>query len=147
MEETICWDSSQTPAQNARRVLPPLVAAYFQAGRAVASAPVEPAGLHRFRLEGKRLRYTMELFKPVYSAGLDNYLKLLRGAQTRLGEFNDCMAARALLAQLPGSPVQKKRVTGYLEKHAAELYAEFQRYWREDVDQIERRWIRYVSRA
>jgi CHAD domain-containing protein len=145
MAEKIRWDSGQTALENARRKLPPLIAAYFAAGRVVATQPVEPRNMHRFRLEGKRLRYTMELFKPVYGTGFDHYLELLRGAQTRLGDLNDCTAAKALLEQLPGSPEEKKTAFQFLEGRTATKYTDFQQYWREEVDGMERRWTRYVD--
>src|SRR5579884_2208612 len=65
------WEEKRPVAENARAHLPTLLREYFQAGRELVAARPAPADLHAFRLRTKRLRYTLELFAPVYGARLD----------------------------------------------------------------------------
>lgn len=147
MAKRIRFDASLTAGENARRMLPLRIAAYFAAGRTVAAEAADARDLHRFRLEGKRLRYTMELFAPCYGPGWNRYLTLLRGAQTWLGDLNDCDAAMRLLAEIEVGPGHRRKAARFLKTRSAELYAGFQRFWREDVDApgVERRWSAYAT--
>lgn len=139
-------DPSLTPEENAARMLPPLVSAYFEAGRKVASEPAEPTDLHRFRLEGKRLRYAMELFAPCYGRAFDRYLDLLRKAQTWLGDFNDCDATARLLDDMIIATRQRRKALTFLKRQSVELYDGFQKFWKHDVDAtgVEKRWTTYM---
>jgi CHAD domain-containing protein len=84
-------------AVNAREVLPKMARKYFQAGRDAVSGKRPPDELHGFRLETKRFRYTLELFRPVYGPQLDRYLKALHHLQGALGKVSDCQAIRRVL--------------------------------------------------
>ena len=77
---------AQSVAANAREVLPKLAKKYFQAGRDAVSEKRPPDELHAFRLETKRFRYTLELFRPVYGPQLKRYLKALHGVARRARE-------------------------------------------------------------
>lgn len=46
--------------------------------------------LHAMRIAAKRLRYTIEIFSPLYESELKDYLKALRQTQELLGEIHDC---------------------------------------------------------
>ena len=84
-------------AANAREVLPKLARKYFEAGRDAVSEKRAPDELHGFRLETKRFRYTLELFRPVYGPQLDRYLKSLHQLQGALGKVSDYQAIRRVL--------------------------------------------------
>ena len=56
-----------------------------------------PEELHGFRLETKRFRYTLELFRPLYGPNLDRYLKALRELQGALGKVSDYQAIQRVL--------------------------------------------------
>ena len=88
---------SQSAAENARMVLPKMARKYFEAGRKVIGGERPPEELHAFRLETKRFRYTLELFRPLYDAELDLYLKALRGLQGALGDVSDYQAIERVL--------------------------------------------------
>src|SRR5215813_9833894 len=95
------WDALLSPAANARRLLPPMAAAYFAEGRAVLAEADEPAKLHRLRLLSKRMRYTLELFRPVYGPGLEERLDVLKSLQDVLGDTNDAVISAQLIEYLP----------------------------------------------
>src|SRR5579863_8212648 len=106
------WDGSKGPAQNASVKLPELSKRYFRAGHALLRGTPSPEALHRFRLETKRFRYTLELFRPCYGPGLDRRLAKLREIQTHLGEISDCSATIGLVgqSQKPFSAFLKRRM-------------------------------------
>ncbi len=45
---------------------------------------------HAMRIAAKRLRYTMELFKPIYDGGLDRVIEAIKQVQSLLGDVHDC---------------------------------------------------------
>ena len=45
---------------------------------------------HAMRIAAKRLRYTMELFKPIYEGGLDRGIEAIKQVQSLLGDVHDC---------------------------------------------------------
>ena len=52
--------------------------------------PEDRAGHHAMRIELKRLRYTMEICRPLYGGRLDQLLEAVKPLQTLLGEIHDC---------------------------------------------------------
>ncbi|MFV8818797.1 CHAD domain-containing protein [Haliea sp. E17] len=57
---------------------------------------------HALRKRGKKSRYAMEFFSSLWQgAAADLYLKQLEQLQDRLGEANDAVVARKLIASLP----------------------------------------------
>jgi CHAD domain-containing protein len=91
-------DASQTAARNARTLLPKMARRYFAAGRKAIGQKTPPDELHAFRLETKRFRYTLELFRPLYGPTLERYLDQLRELQSALGKVSDCQAIQRVLA-------------------------------------------------
>lgn len=55
--------------------------------------------LHAMRIEAKRLRYTVEIFAPLYEGGLKPQLQALRATQDAAGEIHDCDVWVAYLPQ------------------------------------------------
>jgi CHAD domain-containing protein len=145
----VTWDERADPTANARRELPQLAASYFAQVRALLADDPSPAKLHRIRLLTKRLRYTLELFRPCYGPALEKRLAALRRIQQLLGEFNDCTAAGRLLSRSrsTASP-QRARLLRYLEERAAVKAQEFRRDWAEvfDAPGQERWWTGYLAR-
>ncbi|MCK5272316.1 MAG: CHAD domain-containing protein, partial [Sedimentisphaerales bacterium] len=45
---------------------------------------------HLMRIAAKRLRYTLEICRTVYSGRLDNIIKAIKKLQTLLGDIHDC---------------------------------------------------------
>ena len=105
--------------RNARRQLPPLVQAYFARVRELLAADPPPAELHAIRLATKRLRYSLELFRPCYGPGLETRLAALQSLQQILGEVNDCVAAERLLEDLLPATPARSRAEQFLRRSAA----------------------------
>src|SRR5579872_6812843 len=145
----IHWNEKLGAAQNARRQFPALVSAYFAEGREVLGNSPKAAELHALRLLTKRLRYTLELFRPCYGPGLRVRLAALRRIQQCLGEINDCVTAGAVLAASPRkSALQRKRLEHFLEERSQTLIEQFRREWTEvfDAPGRERWWTAYLDR-
>jgi CHAD domain-containing protein len=142
------WDPSKSGAENAKLVLPPLASQFFEAGRKVVEEEFAPADLHPFRLETKRFRYTLELFRPCYGAGLERRLTSLRQIQQYLGEISDCLTTRDLIKDKRAGGSRQTAFLGFLNARAATRAAEFRQYWRETFDRAgqERWWTDYLSR-
>jgi CHAD domain-containing protein len=126
-------------AENARAVLPRMVKKYFEAGRE-ALRPQSPLDeLHRFRIATKRLRYTLELFRPVYGPNLDRYLQALRGVQTTLGKLSDLHTIDIMLA---GGRALQPGIQRALKQQRKEL----RRQWRAfDAGGELKRWKTYLA--
>jgi CHAD domain-containing protein len=137
------WDERRGAAANARSMLPRLVSDYFSEVRGFLSEDHPPAGFHRMRLAAKRLRYTLELFRPCYSSGFDERLATLKDLQDSLGEVNDAVATRKLLGRDAG---RKERA--FLKKRAAHKAREFRKHWAETFDAPGRElwWTTYLAR-
>ena len=136
------WNGSATAGENAVAGLPGLARKYFRAGRILLRGTPSPATLHRFRLETKRFRYTIELFRLCYGPGLDLRLEKLREIQVHLGEISDCSATIELLdrADAPFAAFLKRRM-------AAKIGA-LHTYWQETFDAAGQEiwWMHYLKR-
>ena len=145
----IAWNPRASAAENARRFLPRLLREYFALGRELVAAHTAPAQLHALRLATKRLRYTLELFKPVYGPGLLDRIAALRALQQILGEINDTAAGHRVLTQIFPEPLpERERVIQFLTERGNVKATEFRRHWAETFDAPgrERWWTDYLSR-
>jgi CHAD domain-containing protein len=142
------WNALLGAAANARHRLPDLVSAYFRAGREFLASRPALAQLHELRLATKRLRYTLELFRPCYGPALDRYMTDLHDLQQALGQLNDCVASRNLLARaMPPSPLRDK-LERFLDREIAVRAREVRRVWTEQLDATGREvaWVKYLAR-
>ena len=105
--------------------------------------------LHAMRIAAKRLRYTMEVFAPLYQDELKQQLKTARNVQTMLGDIHDCDVwveylpqfldeekARAMEYYGHTRPLSRlKPGILYLQQerqdHRMELYEEFVKLWQQ----------------
>ena len=145
----VAWDERAGAAVNARRELPQLAASYFARVRALLADDPSAPKLHRLRLLTKRLRYTLELFRPCYGPGLDTRLAALRRIQQSLGEVNDSAAAGRLVSKsMSAASPQRARILHFLEERAAAKAEEFRKDWSEvfDAPGQERWWTTYLAR-
>jgi CHAD domain-containing protein len=110
-------------ADAARSILPGMVDELFGAGRDATKAGASYHRMHRFRLLTKRVRYTLEVFAPVYGARAAPVLEPLKGLQEKLGSINDCAATLEVLGQHRAASRAVKRL-------AREREAEFRAYWK-----------------
>jgi CHAD domain-containing protein len=61
--------------------------------------------LHQVRICFKKLRYTCELYEPLYGSEMKDRLKALKGAQEALGDWNDVRVLRDYVQELSeGAP-------------------------------------------
>ncbi len=142
------WNERSGAAVNARRRLPRMMSEYFAEVRDALADKQSPAHLHRIRLASKKVRYTLELFRPCYGAvGFDARLKALKDVQTSLGDVNDAVAVSRLLATLmPHSP-GRHALRALLKQRAAKKAEEFRAHWTErfDAPGQERWWTDFLG--
>jgi CHAD domain-containing protein len=62
----------------------------FLAYHEIIFDPEKVTELHEMRIAAKRLRYTMEVFAPLYSEELKEQLQAVRKIQDLLGDIHDC---------------------------------------------------------
>ncbi len=131
------WDEALSVEQNARERLPGVLEKFYAAGRDVLRHEA-PATLHRFRLQGKRVRYTLELFRPVYGPGLGKLIKALRKTQDALGVIQDGESANQIVAH--------PEFQNWVAERQEKLRADFRTYWKDEFDTPgqEQRWLRYL---
>jgi hypothetical protein len=122
------WNARLGAAVNARRGLPPLVSAYFRAGREFLASRPSPAQLHELRLATKRLRYTLELFRRCYGPELERYLA-------------------ELTREMPASPLRDK-LEKFLSCEEASRSQRVREVWTGQFDAAGREaaWVRYLGR-
>jgi CHAD domain-containing protein len=145
----ITWDEHAEAAKNAREHLPKLVSDYFTRGRHLLASDPDPPRLHALRLATKRLRYSLELFRPCYGAGLATRIAGLRKLQQVLGEINDTAAAQRALAEiLKGASPQRARIKNFLRERGEAKAREFRKQWSEvfDAPGQEGWWTSYLTR-
>jgi CHAD domain-containing protein len=143
----IDWNERVGAAANARRHLPPLVRDFFARVRQLLAADPPPAELHMIRLASKRLRYTLELFRPCYGPGLKTRLAALQDLQQILGDVNDCAAAERLVAGLAPESPSRARAERFLHQRASAKAASLQEKWQQDFDAPGREqwWLQYLA--
>jgi len=62
----------------------------FLAFDSITNQPEKIEELHQMRIAAKRLRYTMEVFAPLYNNRMKPHLSAVKEAQEILGEIHDC---------------------------------------------------------
>jgi CHAD domain-containing protein len=101
--------------------LPCLAKQFLKDGDRAASAD----DLHHVRIEGKKLRYSLELLEPVYGAAVADWIEKVKTVQSLLGKANDCRAVRLLVADLGGDD----EVEAWLKKRQRKKTREFRKQW------------------
>lgn len=135
---------SQDIVHFARIILPREARLYFTAGARAARKNHSLGRLHEFRLHGKSLRYSLELFEPVYGPRLNRLQKMLKRSQTLLGEMADARAGLKLLRHLnaPDSTLEPLRALANEKREA------FTARWLEEVpdEAAAAHWVDYLRR-
>ena len=147
-DERQLWRSTQTAAVNGMRVLPELLSDYCKEGQKLATEDVKPARLHELRLRGKHLRYTLEVFRPLYGHRMEALLASLKETQTDLGEISDCTATiRWLKDKKLIHSKEGQHLRGYLEHRASKSTVQFVHFWRDHwgFPAFRECWIRYLA--
>jgi CHAD domain-containing protein len=109
--------------------------------------PAAVAEHHAMRIAAKKLRYTMDVYAPLYRFGLKKYLFRIKKIQAILGDLHDCdvwidIVMVMLMKERSRFPVkdsaknkQTSRVKGYehflseRQKERKRLYRMYVRYW------------------
>ena len=128
------WRTNKSIESNAARVLPKLAKQLFAEGDRVSAPGVPYEEIHQFRLHGKRFRYTLELFTPVYGENLQPLLKGMKGLQDLLGVMNDCVTARKII---PDDPAALAAIDRLLEQRENA----FRAGWADYDDGLRSQWI------
>jgi CHAD domain-containing protein len=130
---------TRTALENARELLPKLLEKYFETGRKAAKKERTPKELHGFRLATKQLRYSLELFRPLYDAKLDRKLSTLSKLQGVLGKLSDYHSVRTILAGDKALEAKLGRAMKKKLKEFHELWAAF------GSDRQLKRWKTYLA--
>jgi len=115
-------DPGGSVAEHAKRLLPTMMEDFFQAGREAARPGSTHLRMHRLRLEAKRVRYTIELFEPVYGERTKPILEPLKELQDRLGAINDCATTLEMVRRDKGAAAAVQGL-------AVKREADFREYW------------------
>jgi len=135
------WKLSHNAMENAGAKLPRLAEKYFRAGREAAEKENTPKQLHRFRIETKQFRYSLELFLPIYGPTLDRHIASLRGIQDALGKVSDYQTIQEMLAG-------DKEFEARVQKARRKKINEFREEWKKfDSEGQLQRWKAYLTRA
>ena len=81
--------AGEPPGEEAARAILPLLDDLL-AFEPCVHRPEEAAGHHCMRIAAKRLRYTVEIFEPLFADRLTGAIAALRTLQDMLGEIHDC---------------------------------------------------------
>lgn len=121
----IRWNEDKPMLDEIRTELSRAVEFYFAAGDEAFRRKLPWNEVHRFRLESKRFRYTLELFVDFYGRSLNAKIKELKKIQTHLGDINDLVATRSMLK---GHSAFKKE----LRSQAEERMDKLRKHWKDE---------------
>jgi CHAD domain-containing protein len=109
----------------AMRVLPRMAKEYFHRGKNAARDKAPAEELHRFRIAGKNLRYTLDLFAPLYGDSINGLQRQLKGVQALLGGINDCATVRRMASRHEGG----QEILAALKKRQRRKAGQFRQHW------------------
>ena len=133
--------SKETAGEAAQRLLPEMADELFRAGRGAALPNSTRLRMHRLRLKAKEVRYTLEIFEPVYGRKTKPMLEALKGLQAKLGAINDCATTLEMIRRDRSAAASVRRL-------AVKRETEFRTYWKEHFEPRERvRWKAVLQTA
>lgn len=104
-------DPEASVAENARKVLAVRIAEYYSYAPVVPHPELSEA-LHDLRISAKRLRYTLELFRPQFGEAGDRQIDRVKAIQEALGALHDRDVRIALIGdELSRVMVEQSRQT------------------------------------
>ena len=131
----------ESAKENARRLLPAMMEDLFREGREAARPDSSQRKMHQFRLKTKRMRYTLELFAPVYGAKTKKIMESLKGLQEKLGAINDCATTLEMIRRDRAAAAAVRRLAGERE-------TEFREHWKRHFGPREKaRWKAVLGAA
>jgi CHAD domain-containing protein len=104
-----------------RHVAPALIYERLAAVRAYDGhlANASLAELHRLRIQGKELRYTLEFFEPLLGSTAAEVIETVKQLQEHLGQLNDARVALTMLEETPAE--HEAAVAFYREAKEGEI--------------------------
>jgi CHAD domain-containing protein len=85
--------------------------------------------IHRFRIAAKNLRYTLDLFAPLYGTSLAGLLDQLKDVQALLGDINDCATVRRMLSRQALPHPGGKEILSALKKRQRKKTEQFRQHY------------------
>jgi len=76
--------------ENARAIIPALLEAFLSQGGDVIAHPGMKKKLHAMRIDGKRVRYGMEIFTEVFGGRYEKKLEEIKTLLDVMGTIHDC---------------------------------------------------------
>jgi CHAD domain-containing protein len=143
------WRETETAAANARCVLPVLLEQFCKTGERLAHGGFDPTTLHGLRLDGKHLRYALEVFRPIYGRRMDDLIAAFKETQTRLGDISDAIATMDWLkSQGIHRRPEAQQLQLFLHHGTQKLAAQFLEYWQDHwgLPAFRQQWVRYLAR-
>lgn len=141
------WRAGLLPVQPAaadpERLMIRMTEKFFRSGDRAAEAHSSTGDLHRFRIQAKKFRYSVELFRPVYGVVADEWVARIKRVQTLLGEMNDFRVTREMVAELGGNAGM---AASFKRKEQKKARA-FRELWSEEYSGEARRWVRSLERT
>ena len=108
-------------------VLPKMAEDFLKRGERVATKRPDLARLHKFRIQTKRLRYSLEIMQPALGEGAGAWNEPLQAVQKVLGQINDCRIVLDMDRELGGG----KAIDGPLQKRLKSKIRKFRVLWNE----------------
>jgi CHAD domain-containing protein len=112
-------------AATAMRTLEPMLEEFTSRGKRTLGPKASIEKIHRLRIEAKKVRYTLELFAPVYGASLDGWMERLKSLQNVLGTISDCESVREMIERQGGD----RRIESALRRKVSGKLEEFRQLW------------------
>lgn len=117
---------SQDPiGVTARHALQPMLQKFLSRGKRALSPKASVERIHRLRIEAKKLRYSLEVFAPVYGASFDGWMERMKALQNVLGVISDCETVRGMIERQGGD----RRIESALRRKARKKLDEFRQLW------------------
>jgi CHAD domain len=123
----------------ARRILRTRIKEFYSCWPDPDRTPT-PEQLHDLRISGKRLRYSAESLRDLYPDRLALLIDLLKVAQDRLGEIQDCVTQRSLIESSIASMRRRspqndeiaalEKIVAEYDRRQSTLFMQFLETWR-----------------
>jgi len=123
-------DVSHDPiATTATRAIEPMLEEFASRGKRALAPKASIEKIHRLRIEAKKVRYTLELFAPVYGAPVEGWMERLKSLQNVLGAISDCETVREMIERQGGD----RRIESALRRKVNRKLAEFRQLWEDSI--------------
>ena len=123
-------DATTPAAYQVRHVVPRLIYTRYEAVRTyeLVLDRAAIATLHALRIEGKRLRYTLEFFEEVLGPEIKQVIQFTKKFQDHLGDLNDAEVAGDLLRDFIARHEQTQAAARITERRSIEQVVQYMAY-------------------